>query len=130
MADRKRNGKKKTTETVKATIERLRGYNVGRLEKIAELKKLINADNAKIRRLEKLHGTINQEELRERIENALFKDKTLTEAQVIQIIEQFSMETALDVPTQTGAGTQPAPQAVETTTDNEEQDNAVEDGEE
>jgi hypothetical protein len=112
MADKKRNGKKRTTETVKATIERLRGYNAGRLERIKELKKLINADNAKIRRLERLYGSINQDELREKIETMLFKDKKMTEEQIVAFIEQFYKETALDIPTDT-TEKQIAPQVAE-----------------
>jgi hypothetical protein len=83
---KKRNGKKKTSESVSAEIERLKAYNAGRFERIEDMKKKIKADNAKIRRLETLHGLLNNAELKEQVESAFFKDNNLTSEQIQELI--------------------------------------------
>ncbi|MDR2558443.1 MAG: hypothetical protein LBC86_02720 [Oscillospiraceae bacterium] len=79
--------KNRTSGGVMAEIERIRKTNTRRNEKIAQLRREITADNAKIKELEKLYETLNQAELQHKISKLWFRDKKLTDEQVLKLLE-------------------------------------------
>ena len=96
----KTSSKKKTSETVKAEIDRARETNAKRQEKIDDLRRKINIESLRIRRLEKLYKALNHEEMRDRVDNALFKNPNMTNEQILRLIE-LSEQIGSDIDTQT-----------------------------
>jgi|GEM_PF-4657823 len=80
------NTKKQTSTGVMAEIERIRKNNTRRNERITQLRGEIVADNAKIKELERLHETLCQEEMQHRIAKLWFKEKKLTDEQIMKFL--------------------------------------------
>jgi predicted nuclease with TOPRIM domain len=80
------NTKKQTSTGVMAEIERIRKNNARRNEKITQLRGEIVADNGKIKELERLHESLCQEEMQHRIAKLWFKEKKLSDEQIMKFL--------------------------------------------
>jgi DNA-binding transcriptional regulator YbjK len=80
------NKKKQKSSTIMLEIERVQKNNAVCAERLAKLKKEHDSNNTKLKELQKLYDSLQQEELLEKISQECIKDNKLTEEQILTLI--------------------------------------------
>ena len=79
--------KKQTSKSVMREINRTKKTLEIRQKRRAELKTEISGLSKQIRELEKLHGTLLQEEMQRKIATTWLKDGKMTDTQIMKLLE-------------------------------------------